>query len=208
MSVKRKVLAGSLAAAVIFGGLSSNIFANSSTKQSDDIKTTSVSSAVDVNEHEAIEYVKGKMDQYRESYAAYNGTDEGFDESSVLEIAPELYEMSKAGGTSAQSRAVLSKYFDSIKWITRSGVVSLSIMPSQQFKNLPTDNSRYGAAIEESWGIILRNYSGNSKWKNTASMKGQYRCHAWYAKSKYPWNIEPHRTETDFNKIVAKLCNP
>lgn len=208
MSVKRKVLAGSLAAAVIFGGLSSNIFANSSTKQSDDIKTTSVSSVVDVNEHEAIEYVKGKMDQYRESYAAYNGTDEGFDENSVLEIAPELYEMSKAGGTSAQARAILSKYFDSIKWITRSGVVSLSIMPSQQFKNLPTDSSRYGAAIEESWGIILRNYSGNSKWKNTASMKGQYRCHAWYAKGKYPWNIEPHRTETDFNKIVAKFCNP
>lgn len=207
MNAKRKSVAVLLAAAVIFGGLSPNIFANSLTEHPSNIRT-SINSTIHVDEDEAIEYVKGKMSQYRESYASYNGTDEGFDENSVLEIATELYEMSKAGVTSAQSRAVLTKYFDSIKWINRSGEISLSIMPSEQFKRLPTDNSKYGAAIEESWGIIIRNYSSDSRWKNTTAMKGQYRCHAWFAKSKYPWNIEPHRTETNFDKIVAKLCNP
>ncbi len=205
MHNKKKFLACSLSSIIIFGGIASSSFADSFNINS---LSNFKSSVVRVNEDEAIEYVKSRMDDYKKSYIDYNGTDEGFDEQSIFSIATELYEMSMAGTNSIKSRAILSKYFDSIKWITRSGTVSLSIMPSQQFKNLPTDSSRYGAAIEESWGIVYRNYSGNSKWKNTTSMKGQYRCHAWFAKSKYPWNIEPHRTETDFNKIVSAFCNP
>lgn len=204
MQIKKKILACSLAATIVFGGLSSSSFANSFNRETESTRST----IVKVNEDKAIEYVESKMDVYRQNYIDFNGTDEGFDEESILSIATELYEMSLIGTKSVQSRAVLNKYFDSIKWITRNGVRSLSIMPSQQFKNLPTDSSRYGAALEESWGIVYRNYSGSSYWKNTASMKGQYKCHGWFAKSKYPWNIEPHRTTTDWNTIVSKLCNP
>ena len=25
---------------------------------------------------------------------------------------------------------------------------------------------------------------------------------------KNPWNLEPHRTETDLGKVIAKGCNP
>ena len=116
--------------------------------------------------------------------------------------------MSKAGVTSAQSKVILNKYFDSIKWINRDGMISLSIKPSKDFRNLPVDSSKRSALLEESWQIILRNYSSDSKWKNTTSMKGQYICHASYANSKSAWNIEPDRTETNFKNISSKLCNP
>lgn len=148
---------------------------------------------------------KEKMDEYRNSYILMTGSEEGFDENVIYENADLLLEMANATGKNA--RQIVDKYFDKIEWINRNGVVSLSIYPSSLFMSF-TQNTLYYAAISESWGIIQRNYSSNSKWKNTKSMEMQYRCHAMYAQFKTPWNIEPHRTETNFNKVVAAGCNP
>jgi hypothetical protein len=77
----------------------------------------------------------------------------------------------------------------------------------KNFLNI-TSKSAYAAAITESWGIVVRNWSGDKRWKNTTALKQQYICHAHFAKFKSPWNLEPHVTETNYNKVVAKACNP
>lgn len=152
---------------------------------------------------------KEKMDSYRNSYIETFGTDDGFDESEIQSHAQELMDMSLASNTSTYGRQMIKKYFEKIQWITRNGVVSLSIYPTKEFSSGTYGHSYLFAMAEESWGIIVRNYSNNSKWKNTLSLKQQYKCHVIYARNaKVPWNIEPHRTETNFANVIKKGCNP
>lgn len=40
-------------------------------------------------------------------------------------------------------------------------------------------------------------------------MEAQFICHSsTIGKLKNPWNIEPHRTETNLVATIAKKCNP
>jgi len=109
-------------------------------------------------------------------------------------------------------RAIKSKgfssYYKSSKWINRSGVVSLSIQPKM---NAWTGSSYAGNIFKQKdrWDVLVKKHSGSKKWKNSASLKAQLNCHADLAKSaKTPWNLEPHRTTTNYAKVLAKACNP
>lgn len=149
-----------------------------------------------------------KIESYKRAYKETFGTEEGFNEEEIQANAKELMNMSHSLDN-AYSRQMIPKYFEKIRWITRNGVVSLSIYPTWAFSSKNYGYSYLIAMAEESWGIIVRNYSSNSKWKNTLSLKQQYKCHVLYARNaKTPWNIEPHRTETNFKKVVYKGCNP
>lgn len=109
-------------------------------------------------------------------------------------------------------KAVASKgfsyYYNSSKWINRDGMISLSIDPKAAAW---TGSSVAGNAfkVKDRFDVLTKKHSGDSQWKNPASLKLQLTCHADLAKSvKTPWNIEPHRTTTDVNYMYANGCNP
>lgn len=100
-----------------------------------------------------------------------------------------------------------SYYYKSSKWITRSGVVSLSIDPKA---NAWTGSSIAGNVFKQKdrWDVIVKKHSGSKNWKNSASLKAQLNCHADLAKSvKTPWNLEPHRKTTNYAVVLKHLCN-
>lgn len=113
--------------------------------------------------------------------------------------------------TIATARSVnsFSYYFQSSKWISRSGVISLSLSPKQSWVRTVVhgDNPNASASLKnDSWQTVLNNYSGHSNWRNTSSMRSQYMCHVhWAGYWKTPWNLEPHRTGT---AIASNSCNP
>ncbi|BDR76984.1 DUF2599 domain-containing protein [Clostridium tetani] len=92
----------------------------------------------------------------------------------------------------------LTDYFYSVKWITRDGVVSLSIdpKPALYVVNMGDDRAEYERFLKakKGWDIIVKQFSKDSRWKNTKIMEKQYLCHVGYGGIKRPWNIEPHRT--------------
>ncbi len=89
-------------------------------------------------------------------------------------------------------------YFNSVSWITRDGVLSLSIdHKTIQFSQLA-----------DSFKEIELRFSQDPEWRNRDSLYAQYYCHAQFASYKNPWNIEPHRTETNWLQLVLTGCNP
>ncbi|GAA0234549.1 DUF2599 domain-containing protein [Metaclostridioides mangenotii] len=161
------------------------------------------------NEYDELVITEVKMKEYKETYIQMYGSDEGFNEDEIYAESKHLQELNEGTMFNVNSRAniIKGKYFNWIKWINRDGLISLSISPTKNFLNI-TSKSAYAAAVTESWGIIKRNHSGDKRWKNTKSMEMQYKCHAYLVKFKNPWNIEPCRTETDYNKVVLGKCNP
>lgn len=99
-------------------------------------------------------------------------------------------------------------YFEKIEWIERNGVLSLSIYP--KFPSFIKEDGKLDEQrIQHSFELIESEYGVDEKWNNTASMRVQYECHAYFARDrKVPWNIEPHRTESRFSETVLKSCNP
>lgn len=96
------------------------------------------------------------------------------------------------------ARAEFSDYFNSVQWITRDGIVSLSI----DHKSIPFWKAR------ESFDILKANYGSDIEWQNEDSLYSQYACHVQFAPLKNPWNLEPHRTGTGFWNNLTNLCNP
>lgn len=96
--------------------------------------------------------------------------------------------------------------FKSGKWITRNGVVSLSLKPNATLRmSMITGSS---SMRKYSWSAVKSKFSRSKKWKNTTSMKNQYECHWYFAFYKSEFNLEPSRPTTDWPNMVAKLCNP
>lgn len=93
---------------------------------------------------------------------------------------------SSPGGAFASRAVGFTTYFKSGVWITRDGVVSLSLMPR--------DGGIGNESREGTWAHVKNVFSSSSKWKNTAMMTEQYNCHFRYGMLKTPWNLEPHRT--------------
>lgn len=102
-----------------------------------------------------------------------------------------------------------STYFNSTKWITRDGKVSLSInfKPNGMYpSSLPNANA---ATAENAWKVLYNRHKNDSKWKNTSSMYNQFICHAaTIGKRKNPWNIEPYRKDVGMSATILKGCNP
>lgn len=103
-------------------------------------------------------------------------------------------------------KATFSNCFHSVKWITRNGVVSLSINPKSYIAtvNIGNDRAEYVRYLRAkyAWRIIVNKYSRDRRWKNTKMMEKQYWCHVGYGAIKTPWNLEPHRT-----KMNSITCN-
>ncbi|MDA2474495.1 DUF2599 domain-containing protein [Bacillus sp. CD3-1a] len=102
-----------------------------------------------------------------------------------------------------------SSFYSSGSWITRDGVISLSLYPKSP-AYVKSPNPMVQAHHEKyRWSVVYNRFSGDKRWKNTGSMKAQLHCHADYAKGhKTPWNLEPHRTTTNYQVTVANACNP
>lgn len=110
------------------------------------------------------------------------------------------------------ARAVKSKgfsaYYKSSKWITRN-FISLSIEPKMYAWTGAGGYAGNAFKKKDRWDVLVKKHSGSKNWRNSASLKAQLNCHADFAKSmKTPWNIEPHRTTTNYAMVVAKGCNP
>ncbi|MBN1056906.1 DUF2599 domain-containing protein [Clostridium botulinum] len=92
-------------------------------------------------------------------------------------------------------------YFKKVEWIKRSGVWSLSIHPTNSFKN---GDRRNDIITGKSWNILRNAYSSDYRWnkENEDVLKQQYYCHVNYGALKTPWNIEP--SKSSINSIT---CN-
>lgn len=102
----------------------------------------------------------------------------------------------------------IDDYFTKIEWIDRGGVISLSLYPSEYLLDNPNGNVAMAKA-STAWGLVEDEYSSDSKWDNGKSLEAQFHCHAAAARGfKTPWNLEPHRTETDLWETMKKKCNP
>lgn len=101
-----------------------------------------------------------------------------------------------------------SDYFSAGSWITRSGVVSLSLTP-KGLVDSRKNGVLSGVIEDDSWAKVKSKFSSSSKWSNTAGLKDQYLCHYRVAAGwKSPWNIEPSRPDVSYAATVAKACNP
>lgn len=92
------------------------------------------------------------------------------------------------------------------KWITRDGVVSLSLYPSSTLLSGTTNEK--ALKVADGWDKVVAVHSGNAKWKNKQGLKEQFYCHYGYAPYKSPWNLEPSRKAVGMTETILKLCNP
>lgn len=101
-------------------------------------------------------------------------------------------------------------YFKSVRWITRDGVVSLSIQPAYLLTRAANPNGNVlMARASHAFSLLEDRFSGDYRWDHTDSMEAQFHCHVLLAGDfKTPWNIEPFRTESDLVKVMAAKCNP
>ncbi len=96
--------------------------------------------------------------------------------------------------------------FDSAKWITRNGVVSLSLKPNGTLRAAMVTGST--AMKKYSWQSIYHKFHKSSKWSNTGSMKKQYYCHWYFAIAKSKFNLEPSRPYVSWFEMIKSRCNP
>ena len=104
------------------------------------------------------------------------------------------------------SRNTISKYFNYGAWITRDGVISLSLDPTLKVRTNKTEKNN-------AWSVVsskTQGFASSSYWKNTTPMKLQFDCHydKLLGKLKDKWNLEPHRTSTSYQKYLDTNCNP
>lgn len=101
-----------------------------------------------------------------------------------------------------------SDYFSSFAWITRDGVLSLSLTHTTYIYDAPSQYE-FEARAFDSWDKLYSIHSTNTaNWSNTDGMYNQYFCHVAHAEDKNPWNLEPARADVGYLQTVFYLCNP
>lgn len=99
-------------------------------------------------------------------------------------------------------------YFEKVEWINRDGIASLSIYPKAYIVNILAGHDTVKHQ-QRSFDLLEERFSNDSRWKNIKSLEQQYVCHADFAGTgKVPWNIEPHRTTTNYRDVIIAKCNP
>lgn len=95
-------------------------------------------------------------------------------------------------------------------WISRNGEISLSCYYKEDGMFLRGSNMNAQAAnVANAFRLLKEKHQISPHWDNTASMEAQFHCHAaTIGKLKYPWNIEPWRTESSLPIVIIKGCNP
>lgn len=98
----------------------------------------------------------------------------------------------------------ITNYFDYAAWITRDGVISLSLDPKPEVRE-------HGSIKNSAWDVLsssTKGFGSHKNWKNTQVMKWQFDCHFQWAPFKDYWNLEPHRTASSYAEVVLNGCNP
>lgn len=107
-----------------------------------------------------------------------------------------------------QSRnSPLTQHFHFVAWITRDGVISLSLDPVSAVRRTTASNM---AAIN-AWNALAHTRTGmgsHPNWRNEGALRAQFDCHVNYATNKDFWNLEPHRTSTNAIWTAIRGCNP
>lgn len=103
-----------------------------------------------------------------------------------------------------RTRIAYFSHFSSISWISRSGNMSLSVMPKNP----------YTIDKENAWREILRFiqyhpiYTEIKNSSKQSSTYNQFVCHADYARGfKTPWNLEPWKPDKGYWGFVKNRCN-
>lgn len=105
----------------------------------------------------------------------------------------------------SRSGLQLSQYFDYVGWITRDGMISLSLDPNSSVRgNYNTAMNAWGCLASPTVGVASSSY-----WpSNSQCLKWQYICHYYIANWKDYWNIEPARTSSSYANVLNYNCNP
>ncbi|WP_106768165.1 DUF2599 domain-containing protein [Paenibacillus faecalis] len=136
-----------------------------------------------------------------------NSNGEGFAENIVFDDGTRLsdYDYSvKYVPMLLSSFYPIQEYFDYAAWITRDGVISLSLDPVEKVRKNKSEK-------DAAWGVLSSptdGFGSHANWNNTQVMKWQYDCHYWFASNKDYWNLEPHRTASSYIEVVTAACNP
>lgn len=97
-------------------------------------------------------------------------------------------------------------YVQSVSWIERDGVKSLSVVPTECGRN--NAFAHVQESFDEMYHKAKLNWGGDTYW----SAHNQWQCHAdfWWVTDKTEWNIEPSRPNVGFwNTVFAHPhCNP
>ncbi|WHY15765.1 DUF2599 domain-containing protein [Peribacillus frigoritolerans] len=127
----------------------------------------------------------------------------------ILELSLESEQISQPTTMTVTATATsYSTYFNSGSWITRDGMVSLSMNHKPYLTGAAGDFESITRKLD-SWDKLYAKHSGSSKWKNTGGMKDQYNCHFDTIGSyKNPWNLEPSRPDVSYAATIAAACNP
>lgn len=102
----------------------------------------------------------------------------------------------------------ITYYYDAAAWITRDGVVSLSLDPA--------DRVRADSSLKDSaWYVIsdpTYGFGDHPQWPtaaaNVQTFEWQFDCHFTFANDKDRWNLEPSRTASNYLTVVLNGCNP
>ncbi len=143
-----------------------------------------------------------QIDFYKDIYA------QTFSESEIQAFSDSETQAALDGPSRAAVELTYDEYFSKVEWITRNGVVSLSITPKSTLTNVNNANALMARAFH-SFSLLEKKFKSDSRWKNGGSLSAQYHCHVLAAgAAKTPWNLEPHRTETGLWKVIKGKCNP
>ncbi|MFS0689443.1 DUF2599 domain-containing protein [Sporosarcina sp. 179-K 8C2 HS] len=126
-----------------------------------------------------------------------------------LTVAVALYGLMETRGMLKDfNDYTFDDYFSKVEWIDRKGIKSVSIYPKETLTEWSSQEVR-DKHSKRSFELLAAEFGKDTKWKNAESLYVQYKCHEVFAGSrKVPWNIEPHRSETDYKATVRKSCNP
>lgn len=95
-------------------------------------------------------------------------------------------------------------YFSSVSWISRDGVMSLSVVPLNPY-TVDQNNSWTELVRFFEYHPMYTSISNPSKFMST---KNQYICHADFARGfKTPWNLEPSKADKGYWGFVSDACN-
>ena len=192
MKKRFNLLSLGLAVSILGSSLSlGNAYANQT-------NTNKEISAMEINEDNSI----NKKVQVEVLFDSTNGDfvkNITFDDGTKL--SDYEYEIVKSKQTKSYA---LRDYVNYAAWITRDGVVSLSIEPKDNVRNSKSEK-------DTAWSYIsspTHGFGSSSNWRNGKVMGWQFDCHYSFANSKTYWNLEPHRTAGSYMEVVASGCNP
>lgn len=126
----------------------------------------------------------------------------GHSREDVIAYLRANYNPSYSFMSESKSSTWSNRWFSSGKWINRSGLVSLSLMPTD-WVTVPHAAHATGP---KAWETVKSRFGNDKEWRKypwaDESMLGQFKCHVGYGKLKVPYNLEPSREH--FNPIT---CN-